>query len=123
MISWPTRPTSSSSPNDLAGGSIIHFPNTPEALLKLYEETKIYFGNRLHGAMAVAVAGGTSVAVGYDSRIDMLRHFTPHRWSPFGVPTRNLAEHLGALVPRLNRARLAQERFVNTNLMQHFLFD
>lgn len=101
----------------------IHFPDTPEALLKLYEETKIYFGNRLHGAMAVAVAGGTSVAVGYDSRIDMLRHFTPHRWSPFGVPTNNLPEHLGALVPRLNRARLAQERFVNTNLMHHFLFD
>lgn len=100
----------------------IHFPKTPESLLMLYDETRRFFGNRLHGAMAVAASGGTAVAVGYDSRMEMLRPFTPHRWSPFGVPLPGLAGRISLLEPGLDRARVARERVKNRELVRAFLF-
>ncbi len=100
----------------------IHFPKTPEALLSLYGETQRFFGNRLHGAMAVAASGGVAVAVGYDSRLEMLRPFTPHRCSPFSVPLPGLAGRIGLLSSGLDRARVARERVRNRELLRAFLF-
>lgn len=99
----------------------ILFPTTPEQYLKVYAETKVFFGNRLHGAMAVATSGGTAVAVGYDSRMEMLRPFTPHTWGPFGVPTRNLVPMLEGLTPQLNRPRLSHEYVRCRDIVAKFL--
>ena len=99
----------------------ILFPTTPEQYLKAYAETKVFFGNRLHGAMMAATSGGVAVAVGYDSRMEMLKPFTPHTWGPFGVPTRNLAPMLEGLTPRLNRPRLSHEYVRCRDIVAKFL--
>lgn len=101
----------------------IHFPQTPEGLLRLYAETRTFFGNRLHGAMVVAASGGTSCAVGYDSRLEMLTLFTPNRWGPFGVPSRLTPEFLDTLPRDVRRERLAREWTFHCDLVRRFLFE
>lgn len=101
----------------------IHFPATPEGLLKLYAETKTFFGNRLHGAMVAAASGGVSCTVGYDSRLEMLAPFTPNRWSPFGVPTPLTPDFLDTLPVDVRRSRIANEWTFHCDLMRRFLFD
>jgi hypothetical protein len=101
----------------------IHYCQTPEALLRLYAETKTFFGNRLHGAMAAAVSGAVSCAVGYDSRLEMLAPFTPNRWGPFGVPTPLTPAFLDTLPVGVQRERLAREWSFHCDLVRRFLFD
>ena len=71
--------------------------------------------------MVAAVSGATAVAVGYDSRMEMLKWITPHCWGPFGVPSK-LPAHLEGLRPNINRARIAAEYSRNCDIVQKFLF-
>ena len=60
----------------------IHFFDTPEEYLELYDNTRIYAGNRLHGAVVVAAGGGLAAVQGYDSRMKMVEPFTPRVFFP-----------------------------------------
>lgn len=62
--------------------SRIMFFDTPEAYLEAYARCSHYIGNRLHGAMMAACSAATSVAIGYDSRVEMLKPFTPNIYLP-----------------------------------------
>lgn len=51
----------------------IHYePKSSEDYLPLYAQAQCYVGNRLHGAMVTIGAGGTAMAIGYDSRLAMV---------------------------------------------------
>lgn len=43
--------------------------DTAEAMVAAYANAAVYFGNRVHGAIASLASGGQAVCVGYDSRI------------------------------------------------------
>jgi hypothetical protein len=51
---------------------IIRF-NTAEEYLDIYAQAECFFGNRLHGALVTASLGRPSLAIGYDSRIEMVK--------------------------------------------------
>jgi len=96
----------------------IHFPATAEHYLKLYSESRFFIGNRLHGAMRAAMNGTPAVAIGYDSRVDMLKPFTQNVFTPSGLP-----EHFHATVwpSTLQPDTIKRELKINRAIMKEFL--
>jgi hypothetical protein len=52
---------------------IVEYNGNPNALISLYSNCFCYFGNRIHGAIAVAGAGGDAYCCSYDSRLDAVK--------------------------------------------------
>ena len=49
-------------------------PISSEDYFPIYSKAKVYVGNRIHGAMLIIGAGGSSFAIGYDSRLNMVSY-------------------------------------------------
>lgn len=62
--------------------SDIRFFDTPEEYIDLYSRCRMYVGNRLHPAVVVGATGGLASVVGYDSRLEMVKPFTPRVFKP-----------------------------------------
>lgn len=71
-------------------------PESIDEYLEIYATARIYVGNRLHGAMATAAAGGKAAAIGYDSRIRMLDRFNVLELAPSEASNYVLDEFLAA---------------------------
>lgn len=97
----------------------IHQFATPEEYMDLYNDTRVYSGNRMHGALVVAAGGGLAGVQGYDSRMEMVRQFTPRVFFPSDIT-------LGNPIPvapyyQDNRTLIEREKRVQLRVLNAFL--
>lgn len=89
--------------------------------LPIYRDCSVYVGNRLHGAMAVAAAGGKACAIGYDSRIRMLDRFNVLQLRPTETTPGVLGEFLrGHHAPDLTLRMIRTELLRNLEILRAF---
>lgn len=95
------------------------FFDTPEEYLHLYNHTAYYAGNRLHAAVVVAAGGGLAAVQGYDSRMEMVKPFTPRVFFPTEISEPSISvvystpDHLQTLLAReWRRQRRVVESFL-----------
>lgn len=80
---------------------IIRF-NTAEEYLHIYAHAKCFFGNRLHGAFVTGSLGKPALAVGYDSRTDMLRKI--------GIPVKYPTEFYSNIEVQIKKLEQRKEK-------------
>lgn len=85
------------------GFETIHFFCAHRKYLQIYSEAKTYFGNRLHGGIAAAIAGADVQVIGCDSRCAMLH--------TIGIQTDKPSEmNCPRAVNKLDRLKIKFER-------------
>lgn len=97
----------------------IHFFDTPEEYLEFYKNVRVYAGNRMHGAVVVAAGGGIASVQGYDSRMEMVKRFTPRVF----LPSESFKMSLPVVtsVPLENRTLVAREFIRQAEIVRNFL--
>lgn len=95
----------------------IHFYETPEAYIRLYQSCVEYVGNRMHGAMMALKAGARACAIGYDSRLNMVRQVGGQAMLPSEFMERGAVEKM----PATGWDRIAKERVRILDLLKRFM--
>lgn len=84
----------------------------PAALLEHYSRCTCYVGNRVHGALPAIGAGGRALCIGYDSRIETVRHVGGEAWLPSATTVARLGAWIDAgAMPAFDR-EAERERMV-----------
>lgn len=102
-------------------GFPVYLFSTPEQYVDLYNDCRYYFGNRLHGAVAVAARGFHAWGVAYDSRLKMVERVGGIATRPSGVDIHTLGMWLsGNIAQPVPHYNVFQEFDRAVNLVREF---
>ena len=100
---------------------IIRF-STAEEYLDIYSQAECYIGNRMHGAVVTASIGRPALAIGYDSRMEMVTKVNGHIKMPSEIKISYMEDIISqgkkeTEVPHI----IAVERKQNLEIIKRFI--